>query len=73
LIAGLVAILLQFERGKEKTNDDEIQTIDHHDRERVAVIFHGMGIEPKHVAIFWREAQKSAVKKITVKRAHKVA
>ena len=42
---------------------------------RVAGIFHGMGIEPKHVAIFWREAQKVAAKKVTTikKRTRKVA
>jgi hypothetical protein len=42
-------------------------------RERVAGIFHGMGIEPKRVATFWREAQKAAAKKTTVKRARKAA
>lgn len=44
-------------------------------RERVAEIFHGMGIEPKHVAVFWREAQKPAAAKkpVAKKVVRKVA
>jgi hypothetical protein len=37
-------------------------------RERVAEIFHSMGIEPKHVAVFWREAQKASAKKLVAKK-----
>jgi hypothetical protein len=36
-------------------------------RERVAGIFHGMGIA-QHTAVFWRECQKTSAKKPAAKK-----
>jgi hypothetical protein len=37
-------------------------------RTDVEMVFHGMGLPQEDIAIFWREAQKHAAKKLGIKK-----